>query len=61
MPIDKRGVATELEANVETIEAYLEDDSGIVERYQDAFQRLPDEWTSEEIRAALQDVSYPGA
>ncbi|WP_254768437.1 DNA double-strand break repair nuclease NurA [Salinilacihabitans rarus] len=61
MPIDKRGVATELEANVETIEAYLEDDSGIVERYQDAFQRLPDEWTSGEIRAALQDVSYPGA
>lgn len=61
MPIDKRGVATELEANVETIEAYLEDDSGIVERYQDAFQRLPDEWTSEEIQSALQDASYPGA
>ena len=40
MPIDKRGVATELEANVETIEAYLEDASGIVERYQDAFERL---------------------
>jgi hypothetical protein len=61
MPIDKRGVATELEANVETIEAYLEDDAGIVERYQEAFQRLPDKWTSGEIRAALQDVSYPGA
>ncbi len=61
MPIDKRGVATELEANVKKIEAYLEDDSEIVERYQDAFQRLLDEWTSEEIRAALQDVSYPGA
>jgi hypothetical protein len=61
MPIDKRGVASELEANVEMIEAYLEDDSGIVERYQDAFQRLPEEWTSEEIRAALRDVSYPGA
>jgi hypothetical protein len=61
MPIDKRGVASELEANVEMIEAYLKDDSGIVERYQDAFQRLPEEWTSEEIRAALRDVSYPGA
>ncbi len=61
MPIDKHGVATELEANVETIEAYLEDDSRIVERYQDAFQRLPQEWTSEEIREALQNVSYPGA
>jgi hypothetical protein len=61
MPIDKRGVAIELEASVETVEAYLKDDSGIVERYQDAFQRLPEEWTTEEIRAALQDVSYPGA
>ncbi len=61
MPIDKHGVATELEANVETIEAYLEDDSGIVERYQDAFQRLPDEWRSDEIQASLQDTSYPGA
>ncbi|PSQ52217.1 NurA domain-containing protein [Halobacteriales archaeon SW_8_65_20] len=61
MPIDKRGVASELEANVDTITTYLEDDTGIVERYQDAFQRLPDEWTSEEIRASLQDASYPGA
>ena len=61
MPIDKRGVAAELESSVETIEAYLEDDTGIVERYQDAFQRLPEEWTSAEIRAALQDTSYPGA
>jgi hypothetical protein len=61
MPIDKRRVATELEAQVKTIEAYLEDDSGIVERYQDAVQSLPDEWTSAEVEAALQDVSYPGA
>ena len=61
MPIDKHGVAAELESNVATIEAYLEDDTGIVDRYQDAFQRLPDEWTSEEIRTALQDTSYPGA
>ena len=61
MPIDKRGVASELEANVDTIKTYLEDDTGIVERYQDAFQRLPDEWTSDEIRASLQDASYPGA
>ncbi|RZV10517.1 NurA domain-containing protein [Natrinema hispanicum] len=61
MPIDKRGVAAELEANVETIETYLKDDTGIVERYQDAFQRLPEEWTSEEIRDALQRASYPGA
>ncbi len=61
MPIDKHGVAAELESNVETIEAYLDDDTGIVERYQDAFQRLPEEWTSEEIRDALQQASYPGA
>ena len=61
MPIDKRGVAAELESNVETIEAYLEDDTGIVDRYQDAFRRLPDDWTSEEIRAELQNTSYPGA
>ncbi len=61
MPIDKHGIAAELESNVGTIEAYLEDDTGIVERYQDAFQRLPDEWTSDEIRTELQDTSYPGA
>lgn len=61
MPMDKRGVAAALESNVESIQAYLEDDTGIVERYQDAFQRLPAEWTSEEIRTALQDTSYPGA
>ena len=40
MPIDKHGVASELEANGDSIEAYLEDNTGIVERYQDAFQRL---------------------
>jgi len=61
MPIDKHGVASELEANVGTIEGYLEDDTGIVERYQDAFQRLPQAWTSDEIQAELQDTSYPGA
>jgi len=61
MPIDKRGVAAELEANVETIETYLEDDTGLVERCQDAIQQLPTEWTTAEIREALQDASYPGA
>lgn len=61
MPIDKRSVASELESNTETIEAYLEDDSGVVERYQDAFQRLPCDWSSQEIRAALTETSYPGA
>ncbi|MFC4540794.1 DNA double-strand break repair nuclease NurA [Halosolutus amylolyticus] len=61
MPIDKHGVAAELESSVETIEAYLDDGTGIVERYQDAFQRLPEEWTSEKIRDALQQASYPGA
>jgi len=61
MPIDKRGVAAELEANVETIETYLEDDTGLVERCQDAIQQLPTEWTTAEIREALQEASYPGA
>ncbi|AFZ73776.1 DNA double-strand break repair nuclease NurA [Natronobacterium gregoryi] len=61
MPIDKHGVAAELESSVETIEAYLDDGTGIVERYQDAFQRLPEEWTSEEIREELHRASYPGA
>lgn len=61
MTINKITVATELESNTEVIEAYLEDDTGIVERYQDAFQRLPEDWTSDEIRAALQAASYPGA
>ena len=61
MPIDKRGIASELEANAETIRAYLEDDSGIVERYREAFERLPSEWTSDDIQVALEDTSYPGA
>lgn len=61
MTIDKHGVAVELESNVETIEAYLEDEPGIADRYKDAFQRLPEEWSSEEMRVALQDTSYPGA
>jgi len=61
MPIDKRGVAAELEANVETIETYLEDDTGLVERCQDAIQQLPTDWTTAEIREALQEASYPGA
>lgn len=61
MPIDKHGVAAELEANVEEITAYLTDDTGIVKRYRDAFEQLPEEWTTSEIHAALQDASYPGA
>ncbi len=61
MTINKHDVAAELESNVETIEAYLEDEPGIADRYKDAFQRLPEEWSSEEIRAALRDTSYPGA
>jgi len=61
MPIDKRGAAAELEANVEAIEAYLAEDTGMVERYRDALLRLAGEWTSSEIHAALSDTSYPGA
>jgi hypothetical protein len=61
MPIDKHGVAAELESNVEPIEAYLEEDTDMVDRYRDAVQQLPEEWTSDEISAALQDASYPGA
>jgi len=61
MPIDKRGVASELEANVETIETYLEDDTGLVKRCREAIQQLPTDWTTAEIREALRDASYPGA
>ena len=61
MTIDERDVATGLESNVETIEAYLEDEPGIVERYKDAFQCLPEEWSSAEIRSGLEHSSYPGA
>lgn len=61
MPIDKREVAADLEANVEVIESYLADDTDLVERYREAFQRLPEEWTSDKIRSTLQDTSYPGA
>lgn len=61
MPIDAHGVAAELESNAETIESYLQDDSGIVDRYRDAFERLPEEWTRREIHEALQESSYPGA
>jgi len=61
MTINKHDVAAELESSVETIDAYLNEGPDIVDRYKDAFQLLPQEWTSEEIREALQDTSYPGA
>jgi hypothetical protein len=61
MPIDKRRVAAELDSSVETIETYLADNTGITERYQEAFQRLPEEWTAEHIRSELRETSYPGA
>lgn len=61
MPIDKRRVAAELDSSVETIETYLADNTGITERYQEAFQRLPKEWTAEHIRSELRETSYPGA
>jgi hypothetical protein len=61
MPIDKREVAADLEANVEVIESYLEDDTDLIERYREALRRLTAEWTSDEIRTTLQDTSYPGA
>jgi hypothetical protein len=61
MTLDKHNIAVELESNAETIETYLEDDPGIAERYEDAFQRLPEAWSSGEIRTALQNTAYPGA
>jgi hypothetical protein len=61
MPIDKRGAAAELEANADAIEAYLAEDTGMVDRYRDAIQRLPAEWTRSEIHTQLADTSYPGA
>jgi len=60
MPFDKLEVATALDDNVETIKSYLEDDDDLVERYQNAFRRLPEIGASE-IRRALSTASYPGA
>ena len=60
MPFDKLEVATALDDNVETIKSYLEDDDDLVERYQDAFRRLPNIDASK-IRSELSTASYPGA
>ncbi|AWB27579.1 DNA double-strand break repair nuclease NurA [Halococcoides cellulosivorans] len=61
MALDERRVAAALDANAGAIEAYLDDDSDRIARYRDAIERLPTEWTSAEIRAALDEHSYPGA
>jgi hypothetical protein len=61
MPLDKAGVAAALDANISSIRSYLEDDEDLIERYRDAFRRLPQEYTPEEINAELTSASYPGA
>jgi len=61
MPLDKAGVAAALDANISSIRSYLEDDEDLIERYQEAFRRLAQEYTPEEIHAELTSASYPGA
>ena len=61
MPLDKAGVAAALDANITSIRSYLEDDGDLIDRYREAFHRLPQEYTPEEIHAELTSASYPGA
>ncbi|MFC7173938.1 DNA double-strand break repair nuclease NurA [Haloplanus litoreus] len=61
MPLDRAGVAAALDANIDTIRAYVEDDSDLIERYQEAFWDLPTMGTAEELRSELSRFSYPGA
>lgn len=61
MPLDKAGVAAALDANIDTIRTYVEDDGDLIERYQEAFRSLPTMGTAEELRSELSRFSYPGA
>lgn len=61
MAFDKAEVAAALNDNVDVIRSYMEDDDDLVERYQDAFRRLPDLGEASDLRAELSSSSYPGA
>ncbi|KAB1184773.1 MULTISPECIES: DNA double-strand break repair nuclease NurA [Haloferax] len=61
MAFDKSEVAAALDDNVEVIRSYLEDDGYFVERYQDAFRRLPKMGDASDLRSDLSSSSYPGA
>jgi hypothetical protein len=61
MPFDKAEVAAALDANADTIRSYLEDDGDLVDRYQEAFTRLPEMGDASTLRADLSSASYPGA
>ncbi len=61
MAFDKAEVAAALDDNVDVIRSYLEEDDDLVERYQDAFRRLPEMGDASEIRSDLSSSSYPGA
>jgi hypothetical protein len=61
MPFDKGAVASALDARADTIRSYLEDDDDLVDRYQEAFRRLPAMGDAETLRADLSSASYPGA
>lgn len=61
MPLDKAGVAAAFDANIDTIRSYVEDDDDLVERYQAAFQGLPEMGPSAKLCDDLSSFSYPGA
>ncbi|WP_435158647.1 DNA double-strand break repair nuclease NurA [Haladaptatus sp. DFWS20] len=61
MPLDKASVAAALDANIETIRTYLEDDDDLVERYRAAFRDLPERGSAADLRDELSSFSYPGA
>lgn len=61
MVFDRARAAAALDANVEVIRDYLQDDDDLIERYQAAVSTLPDDWTAADIRDALTSSSYPGA
>ncbi|MFB6162478.1 MAG: DNA double-strand break repair nuclease NurA [Halococcoides sp.] len=61
MALDERAVADALDTSADAIARYAATDSGRIARYRDAIARLPEEWTADEIRAALAEHSYPGA
>ncbi|MFC7167849.1 DNA double-strand break repair nuclease NurA [Halospeciosus flavus] len=61
MPLDKASVVSDLDQSREDIQTYLEDDDGLVEKYQEAFRSLPRDWTTAEVRDELSTSSYPGA
>ena len=58
---NRQNVAAELDANVEDIRDYLQDDDDLIERYQNLFATLPNKWSATEIKEEFNELSHPGA